>query len=209
MCRHNSPDRTNLAHNLMGSRSETDYVERRLTTAKMASRTRPGSQIIHVQMSENREREMDSENTSAQALVDHWSWAASKGLINAGTATALAIACRRVLETQDNWRSIDVKSLDADHVVRVFGNLKARELKPSSLRDCQQKFRRALAAYLKFLDDPTSWKYPTRSSAKPTSTTSNRRMSTSESVHEDSGRPQDHQIAQEYSYPFGPISSPN
>ncbi len=147
---------------------------------------------------------MDSGSTSAEALVDHWAWAASKGLINAGTAAALAIACRSVLGTQDNWRSIDVKSLDADHITQVFGNLKARELKPSSLRDYQQKFRRALAAYLQFLDDPTSWKYPTRSSAKPISAASNRRKSTPESVGEDTERPQDQQIAQAYSYPFRP-----
>lgn len=64
---------------------------------------------------------MDSEKTSAQALVDHWPWAASKGLINPATANALAIACRRVLETQDDWHDLDVKSLDADRITQIFG----------------------------------------------------------------------------------------
>lgn len=104
--------------------------------------------------------------TTPQALIDHWEWAAANDKINAGTATALATACRRVLAAQDSWHQLNVRTLPVDDIVRDFTNAMSGELKPSSLRDYGQKFRRAVAAYLNYLDNPDSWDYPSRASGR-------------------------------------------
>ena len=101
-------------------------------------------------------------NTSAQALLDHWPRAASEGRINPATAAALATACRRVLEVQGDWPNLDVSSLDVEDSIRVFRNRRSGALKASSLRDYEKKFRRAVSAYIQYLKDPVSWKYPSR-----------------------------------------------
>ena len=46
--------------------------------------------------------------TSARSLVDHWSWAADKGLMNRNTAAGLSSACVRVLDILgDNWEQTE------------------------------------------------------------------------------------------------------
>ena len=85
---------------------------------------------------------------------------------------------------------------------------KSRELKPSSQSDYQQKFRRALAAYLQYLGAPASWKYPARSSGKGPSTSRQTRTDTRKSTEEDPTKtdssPKDAGPSQEYGYPFRP-----
>ena len=93
-------------------------------------------------------------------------------------ATALAIGCRRVLGAQEHWDSMDVTSLDAEHALEMFENLELRQLKPTSLRDYQQKSRRALAAYVQFLKAQASWSYPTQISREPPSASRQARTDT-------------------------------
>lgn len=102
---------------------------------------------------------------TAGEMVSHWDWAKEKGLMKPATAQSIASACRGVLEAQDNWEQLDIQALDIDRSVQIFKNLRANNFAPRSLRDYEQRFRRAIESYRKYLDDPASWSFPSRSSA--------------------------------------------
>ena len=102
---------------------------------------------------------MDTQRTSARAMVDHWAWAARKGLITVATASTLSTSCRHVLRVDPNWETLDVQTLDVDEYVLRFNNLTAGKYKPRSLREYTSRFRRAVASYRSYLEDPTSWHF--------------------------------------------------
>jgi hypothetical protein len=97
-------------------------------------------------------------NKTGRAFVDHWNWAAEKGILNSNTAGALRAACTKVLEIEDNWEAQDVTTLDIDSLLRRFQTLKAKEYKPESLREYDRRFRKAYAAFLEYVESPQTWK---------------------------------------------------
>ena len=115
----------------------------------------------------------------------------------------MAGACRRILKAQDNSTDLDVRSLDIGQCISVFNNLNGRELKPSSLKDYEQRFRRAVSAYVSYLNEPTTWKYPSRvlghRSRKSTSANANNGDTDQSTENHDNIRVDD---PHEYRYPF-------
>ena len=105
---------------------------------------------------------MESDRTTCGAFVDHWNWAGGKGLINQSTAQALTAACRRILEVQEGWRKLDITTLDVEGSLLKFNNLKSKEFKPQSLKDYENRFRRAHKSYLSYIGDPAGWSYSKR-----------------------------------------------
>jgi len=103
---------------------------------------------------------MGGENveTTGRALVDHWNWAAEKGLMNKNTAGGLRAACGQVLSALDDWEAVDVKALDVEDALTRFQNLKKKDFKPAVLDTYKRRFRQALASYLSYLDDPAGWR---------------------------------------------------
>jgi hypothetical protein len=95
---------------------------------------------------------------TGKALVDHWTWAAEKGVMNKNTAGGLRSACTQVLGVLENWESIDVKGLDVEAALTRFQNLKKKDFKPNVLEVYKRRFRQAHASYLAYLDDPGGWK---------------------------------------------------
>lgn len=98
--------------------------------------------------------------TTGQALVDHWSWAAEKGVMNKNTAFGRRAACVQVLSILEGWEAANVAALDIEDLLRRFQNLKAREYKPSVLEAYKKRFRSALASFLEYVKDPSSWRAP-------------------------------------------------
>ena len=154
---------------------------------------------------------LEMEQTSARALVEHWNWAAGKGLMNRKTAQTLAGACRGVLGVQENWEDMDVRTLDIEDSFDRFKNLRSKDFSPNSLRDYESRFRRAVESFRDYLDDPTTWKFPSRNSASRGSTRPKRKKNLDESSSTDAGqtasvsdRMTDLAGLQEYSYPFRP-----
>lgn len=96
--------------------------------------------------------------TTGKAFVNHWSWAASKGIMNRNTAGALGAACSQVIKTLDNWETVDVSKLDPDQVVQRFKNLRSQDFIPKSLQTYETRFKRALDSYLAYVKDPGAWK---------------------------------------------------
>ena len=149
--------------------------------------------------------------SSARALVDHWDWAAEKGLMNRKTAQSIAGACRGVLGVQENWENLDVKTLDVGDLFSRFKNLRASDFTPNSLRDYESRFRRAVESYREYLDDQAGWRFPSRVSSSGGSPRRRRKKSPDEPstamerTVDVSGRIDDlGGSLQEYSYPFRP-----
>ena len=128
----------------------------------------------------NCKRTSKMQDSSARALVDHWDWAAQKGLMNPGTARSIAVACRRILSVQENWENLDARSLDIEEFLVRFKYLKAKDFSPNSLRDYESRFRRAVGSFHEYLDDPSGWKFPSRSSSSREPSGTRRKKSQSE-----------------------------
>jgi len=101
--------------------------------------------------------------STGKALLDHWNWAAEKGLMNKNTAGGLRAACSQVLSVVDDWETVDIKKLDLEQTLTKFQNLKGKEFKPQVLETYKRRFQQAVSSYLDYLEDPGSWKPKTRS----------------------------------------------
>ena len=151
---------------------------------------------------------MDTQRTLARAMVDHWAWAARKGLITEATASTLSTSCRHVLRVDPNWETLDVQTLDVDEYILRFNNLSAGKYKPRSLKDYGSRFRRAVASYRSYLEDPTSWRFaPSRRqpASRSDGSTPTKRGRTSPS--EDMSTTKDESVgvvSHEYSFPIRP-----
>jgi hypothetical protein len=95
---------------------------------------------------------------TGKAFIEHWNWAAEKGVMNKNTAAGLRAACTQVLSALDNWESVDIKSLDVEGTLTRFQNLKHKDFKPAVLDTYKRRFRQAVSSYLKYLEDPAGWK---------------------------------------------------
>lgn len=102
---------------------------------------------------------------TGKALVEHWEWAASKGIMNKNTAMSLRTACVQVLSVVDDWESVDIRNLDIEETLTRFQNLRSKQFKPQVLEAYKRRFRQAVSSFLEYLGDPGNWNPTTR---KPT-----------------------------------------
>jgi hypothetical protein len=105
--------------------------------------------------------------TKGKALIDHWSWAAEKGVMNRNTAAGLRAACVQVLGVLDDSDEVDVESLNIEELLTRFQNLRKQRFKPQVLEAYKRRFRNAVKSYKDYLENPGAWKPATqdRSSA--------------------------------------------
>src|SRR6266480_1665178 len=103
---------------------------------------------------------------TGKSLIEHWNWAANKGLMNKNSAAALRAACTQVLGVLDDWQNMDVTTINPEDVVQRFKNLRAKDFKPESLETYGLRFKKALASYIAYTCDPGAWK-PTRQNRAP------------------------------------------
>jgi hypothetical protein len=97
--------------------------------------------------------------TSAKAMVDHWTWAADKGLMNRNTAGGLRSASVRVFEVLgEGWDQTDISKVDIEDLLLRFQNLKKKDYRPEVLEVYKQRFRKAMGSYLGYLANPGGWK---------------------------------------------------
>jgi hypothetical protein len=102
-------------------------------------------------------------DTNAESLVQHWTWAAKKGLMNANTAAGLRGACLQVLGVLgDEWKVQDISAIDVEDVLHRFTNLRKKDFKPAVLEAYRARFRKALSSYNDYLRDPGGWKPSTQ-----------------------------------------------
>jgi hypothetical protein len=101
-------------------------------------------------------------NTNGKQLVEHWEWAAEKGVMNSNTARSLKAACSQVLGVLDNWAELDVSSLDVEDVIVRFKNKRSRDFTPQSLEAYSRRFRKAVESFLSYVKNPGTWKPTSR-----------------------------------------------
>ena len=100
--------------------------------------------------------------TKGKALIDHWSWAADKGVMNRNTAAGLRAACVQVLGVLDDPDEVDVQSLNIDELLTRFQNLRKQRFKPQVLEAYKRRFRNAVKSYKDYLENPGAWKPATQ-----------------------------------------------
>ena len=107
-----------------------------------------------------------TEDGSAKDFVNHWDWAASKGLMPRATALSLKAATTRVLQIEGGeWESIDVRDIDVESLLNRFEILAKKDFTGASLSTYQSRFRRAHQLYLSYLKDPSAYRPATRAVA--------------------------------------------
>lgn len=97
-------------------------------------------------------------DTTGKALLEHWTWAAGKGLMNSATAASLKSSCAKVIGVLDDWESTDVRKIDVEDLVLRFQNLHAREFTPSSLETYASRFRKAVQLFNEYVANPAGWR---------------------------------------------------
>jgi hypothetical protein len=100
--------------------------------------------------------------TKGKALIDHWSWAAEKGVMNRNTAAGLRAACVQVLGVLDDPDEVDIESLNIDELLTRFQNLRKQRFKPQVLEAYKRRFRSAVKSYKDYLENPGAWKPATQ-----------------------------------------------
>lgn len=96
--------------------------------------------------------------TTGKSLVDHWHWAAEKGLMNRHTAAALRTACAKVLGAADQWEEVDVRSLDIEDAFHRFQTKHGKDYKPQTLEEYRRRFAQAVELFLEYVRDPSGWR---------------------------------------------------
>lgn len=109
---------------------------------------------------------MDKLDTSGKAFVQHWTWAADKGLMNPNTAKALKAAAAQVLLVLDDWETVDIKTLNVEQTFKRFQNKRAKDFTPNSLDTYRSRFGKAVNLFLEYEKDPTSWHVPSQAPRK-------------------------------------------
>jgi len=117
---------------------------------------------------------------NGKSFVEHWKWAAKKGLMNGNTAATLQAAARQVLNVEDKWEEIDISKLDVEVLLTRFQNIKGKKFTPNSLDTYKRRFRQARDLYLQYVADPSSWKPPKGSDRQTSRKTPNNGDSTPE-----------------------------
>jgi hypothetical protein len=106
---------------------------------------------------------MESVDTSGSAFVAFWPLMAEQGELNKNTAGSFRAAAKAVLEVDSGWEQIDVRTLDVERLLHRFANKAATQMKSESIRTYQNRFRQALESFLKFADNPATWRSPAQS----------------------------------------------
>src|SRR6266566_1204883 len=91
---------------------------------------------------------------NGKSLVEHWTWAAKKGLMNKNTTNGIRSAVVKVLSVLENWEDADIKALDVEQTLTRFQKLKKKDYMPTVLETYKRRFRLAVASYLSYLRDP-------------------------------------------------------
>lgn len=120
-------------------------------------------------------------DTSGKTFIEHWDWAAEKGLMNKNTANALRASSYQILEIIDDWETVDIREIDVEAIFRRFQNLKGKEYKPQTLNAYKRRFRQAVSYFLEYVNDPSNWKGPTSKSQSNQRTKNDGRQKASKS----------------------------
>lgn len=99
---------------------------------------------------------MSEPDFSKAALKRFLDVAVNQGLLNPNTAGGLRAACSRLLE--DVPDSDDVRKVDVKMAIKRYHNRHPGELKGTVLAEYERRFKRAVADFVQYTEDPTSYR---------------------------------------------------
>jgi hypothetical protein len=101
----------------------------------------------------------DVSDGTAAGLLEFLGWAGSRGEINAGTASARAVAVRRVLDIEGvPLESVDLRAVNLGEILDRFETLKRTEYTTDSMDAYKSRFKSSVNMYLAWLDKSPDWK---------------------------------------------------
>ena len=95
---------------------------------------------------------------TGKTLIDHWTWAAEKGVMNRNTAAGLRAACVQVFGVVEDPAQIEIAAVNVDELLVRFQNLCKHKFKPQVLETYKRRFRNAVKSYKEYLANPGTWK---------------------------------------------------
>ncbi|MGB6455394.1 MAG: hypothetical protein WBH47_13010 [Streptosporangiaceae bacterium] len=96
---------------------------------------------------------------TADGLIAFLDWAARTGELSANTAAAYKTAVTRVLEIDgEAWTDTSIREIDVSRQMDRFTRLRASRYNPTSLRTYGNRLSAAVTHYLKYLDDPATFR---------------------------------------------------
>lgn len=100
----------------------------------------------------------NTSNTSGKDFIDFWKRAAEKGELKPSTARTIGISCAQVLQCTENWKTLDMRTLNLDDAFRRFLNKRGQDLKSASLASYKNRFKNGINMFLDYSNDPSAWK---------------------------------------------------
>lgn len=113
---------------------------------------------MSVEASMEPEEAQPSSGTGA-GLIAFLNWAIRKNELAKDTASALRTGCRKVLEAEGEWATLDIRSLDVEDLLRRFRNKeRGGDLSDKSVAVYEQRFTSTVDMYRKWLDNDADWR---------------------------------------------------
>lgn len=97
-----------------------------------------------------------------EGLEEFCDWVVGKGLMRSAAVEPLRSATKQILQTvEPDTPDIDLRTIDADELMRRFETLAGHKYAPDSLRAYRNRFNRAIELYRQYLDKgPAGFKPP-------------------------------------------------
>jgi hypothetical protein len=96
---------------------------------------------------------------TAEGLIAFLDWAARTGELSPNTAAAYKTAVTQVLEIDgEAWASTNIRELSIDRQLDRFTRLRASRYNATSLRTYENRFRAAINHYVRYLQDPATFR---------------------------------------------------
>jgi len=99
------------------------------------------------------------------AVLDFLAHAGERGMLPAGTASALTVGCRTVFEILEPGEAEDLRAVDLDRLITRFVDKRARDFNPSSLTEYGRRVRRSWNLFSAWKRDPANFAPKTRATA--------------------------------------------
>lgn len=102
--------------------------------------------------------EAEADPNTGAGLIEFLDAAIDKGWFNVSTAKALRTASTKILSVETSWETVDLRTLDIEHLYERFRNLRRNEYSDDSMRIYKTRFSQALKMHLGRLDNDPLWK---------------------------------------------------
>ena len=117
---------------------------------------------------------------SVDALIEFLDYMSEKGLANKNTIQSRKAACTKVFGILDQGERSDVREIDLEQVAKRFANLRGTEYSPQSLQVYKSRVSTAVGDFIRFKEDPSSFKPSGSAKASPKSARASVKRQTSE-----------------------------